>query len=230
MIMNTSNNSTLSCSNVTLKWSESRFNNKQISPLVMLRSKLFSLSTITYISCMNQTFTLTYSWTLNQISNSVNKSLIDLTQNPTSHLSELVMQANTLLYGLFEFNLEVKMVTSKENNNGLLPPSMSSFIKTYIQIIPSGIVVNAIENGISSILIGLQQNFTLNPSKYSFDLDNLITPSQILQFKFYCTTILFNSTLNQSQEDLFSIKNSGISSSLSRNRTCFDSISKIIFI
>ena len=176
---------------------------------------------------MNQTFTLTYSWSLNQISNSVNKSYIDLTQNPTSHSSELVMQANTLAYGLYEFNLEVKITY---NNNGLLTTSMSSFLKTYIQIIPTGIMVKAIQNGISSILIGSQQNFTLNPSKYSSDLDNLITPSQILQFKFYCTTILANSTLNQSQEDLLSIKTSGISSSLSRNRTCFDSISKFCFL
>ena len=171
---------------------------------------------------MNQTFTLTYSWSLNQISNSVNKSYIELTQNPTSHSSELVMQANTLAYGLYEFNLEVKMTY----NIGLLTPSMSSFLKTYIQIIPTGIMVKAIQNGISSILIGSQQNFTLNPSKYSSDLDNLITPSQILQFKFYCTTILVNSTMNQSQEDLLSIKTSGISSKLFRNRTCFDSISK----
>jgi hypothetical protein len=173
---------------------------------------------------MNQTFTLTYSWSLNQISNSVNKSHIDLTQNPTSYLSELILQANALMYGLYEINLEVKLVTSDKSS-----PS-SSLIKTYIQIIPTGIVVNAIENGISSILIGSQQNLTLNPSKYSFDLDNLIAPSQILQFKFYCTTLLFNTTFNQSlsqsQEDLLKIKTNGISSSLSRNRTCFNSISK----
>jgi hypothetical protein len=175
---------------------------------------------------MNQTYALAYIWTLNQIISTVNKSNIDLTQNPTSCLSELIIQANTLMYGLYEFNLEVNLVTSDKSASA----SSSSYIKTYIQIIPTGIVVNAIENGISSILIGSQQNLTLNPSKYSFDLDNLILPSQILQFKFYCTTVLisssFNQSLIQSQEDLLKIKTSGISSSLSRNRTCFDSISK----
>jgi hypothetical protein len=173
---------------------------------------------------MNQTYALEYTWTVNQISNTGNKSNIDLAQNPTSYLSELILQANTLMYGLYEINLEVKLVTSDKSS------PLSSLIKTYIQIIPTGIVVNAIENGISSILIGSQQNLTLNPSRYSFDLDHLIAPSQILQFKFYCTTLLFNTTFNQSlsqiQEDLLKIKTSGISSSLSRNRTCFNSISK----
>ena len=79
----------------------------------------------------------------------------------------------------------------------------------------------AIQNGISNILIGYSQSYTLSPSIYSFDFDNVATLSS-LQFKFYCTSITSGVTPTLTNIDLATYKsNSGLRMTL--NQTCFAS-------
>jgi hypothetical protein len=106
----------------------------------------------------------------------------DLSANPTSLLSELVIKENTLAYGLYKFQFQV---IATFNGNSQIS---SNLAETYFQIIPTGLVVIAISNGVSSVWIGTNQEFILQPSVFSIDFDNIVQPSQ-LNFTYYCKTV-----------------------------------------
>lgn len=189
----------------------------------MFRSKMFYLTSITYFSCNTLSYSFKYTWS---VSRTDIVKTIGLTSNPTWQSSELVIQSNTLDYGSYKFSLNLTAVAFGDKS---LQTTTTISISRLIQIVPTGIVVNAIRNGISSVLIGLQQNFTLNPALYSSDLDNVILASQ-LKFKFYCSPRLLNSSNTLSQSiDLFTYKN-GSHLMMSRNTTCFESNSKKIYV
>ena len=176
---------------------------------------MFSLSTLTIFSC-NLSYSQTNTWTLSRIDL---PQVISLTDNPTSTTPELVMPANSLEYGLYQFTFQVDIQTSSN--------ALSNSIYTFIQIIPTGLAVFALQNGISSLLIGSKQAFVLNPAAYSVDLDNLVSPSS-LQYKIFCNTINLNSSTqsNQVSTDLLTFK-SNASLVMASNVTCFSSNSML---
>ena len=181
---------------------------------VIKRSTLFSLSTLTYFVC-NQNYTQQFSWSLKSFNTTL---YINLTSNPSWQSSELVMQSNSLEYGLYEatINTQIKL----ENSNSVFANNKS----ITFQIIPTGINVYGLPNGVQSILIGSNQSFSLNPRKHSVDLDSLISPSN-LTFKFYCVTKFSNYS---SSIDLLTYKmNSSLP--MNSNQTCFDSNSKFFY-
>ena len=197
----------------------------QLNPQVILRSKLFMLSTTTYFSC-NFTYTINNKWSSSLIVNSTYLIKTDLTSNPTWQSTSLVIQPNSLAYGLYAFNFQVNVTIVKATNIFL-----SNNITTYVQINPTGLVVYGLQNGVSGLLVGAQQSFSLNPALYSLDLDSLIKPSS-LQFKFYCNTIKPNSNtiVNTTQSiDLFTYKNNSLLQ-MNSNSTCFASNCNFLFI
>ena len=193
----------------------------QLSPQIILRSKLFTLNTATYFSC-NLSYAITYQWSLNLIVNSTYASKIDLSLNPTWQSSSLVIQANTLAYGLYAFNFQTNVTIATSN------VLLENNITTYVQITPTGLAVYGLQNGVSGLLIGSQQSFSLSPTLYSLDLDSLIKPSS-LPYKFYCFTINqgLNTIVNATQSvDLFSYKNNSLLQ-MNSNSTCFSSNSNL---
>lgn len=190
-------------------------------PNKIFRSTLFSVASIIYYYCLNVTFTPTITWTLSQIDPlklTVLKN-IDLSKNPTSPSSELVIKENKLDYGLYQFTLQVDV-----SFNGNI---VSSFAQTYVEILPTGLAVFALENGVSSVLIGSQQAFYLNPLLYTFDMDGIITPDK-LSFVYYCKTVNLtdpNRAVNV-QNDLRSYQ-SNASLALVRGQNCFGASSKL---
>ena len=193
----------------------------QSNPQNILRSKLFSLNTATYFSC-NSSYVMTYQWTLTFI-NSSSSIKIDLSSNPTWQSTSLVIQAYTLAYGLYAFNFQTNVTITSGN------VFLTNNITTYVQIVPTGLAVFGLQNGVSGILIGTQQSFSLNPALYSLDLDNLIQPSS-LQFKFYCFPIITGSgiVVNTTQNiDLMTYKNNS-QLQMNWNTTCFSSIGKFL--
>ena len=186
------------------------------SPNLIFRSNLFSVSSIIYFYCSNVTFTSINTWILNQI-NPVNRS-IDLSTNPSSTSTELVIKENTLDYGLYQLTLQVDV-----NFNGLI---VSSSAQTYVEIIPTGLAVFALENGVSSVLVGSKQAFNLNPSLYTFDMDGIVTPDK-LSFVFYCKTVNTsdqNRIVNM-QNDLKTFQTNNLA--LTRDQNCFNASSKL---
>jgi hypothetical protein len=181
---------------------------------------MFSFTTIIYFGC-NFTYTQINQWLLNRVD--IVQS-IDLTSNPTSNSPGLVMQANTLAYGTYEFIYQVNINVPGMNSGG----SFTSSISTYIQIVPTGLAIFALQNGISTILIGYGQTQVLDPTKYSFDFDNVASIST-LSYKYYCVTILTSlSAISSSSIDLATYK-SNPKLSMSSNQTCFSSSGKELF-
>ncbi len=187
----------------------------QANPNSIYRSKLFSLSTSIIFAC-DLAYTLKYAWSLNKLDVNSNQ-IIDLSYNPTVNLAELVIQANTLTFGLYQFKFHVNITNLVLSNS----------VETFIKIVPTGLNVYAIQNGIQSQLIGYNQEFTLNPAKYSVDLDNLLSPKS-LSFEFYCRTINLNTNTksNANQISLQMYKNI-FGLQMKWNETCFASNSNI---
>ena len=140
---------------------------------------MFTVSSVISFYC-NTNFTYVNQWTLSQIGQQIIN--IDLSANPTAQLSELVIKENTLAYGLYRFQFQV---TVTFNGNSQIS---SNLAETFIEIVPTGLAVFAIENGVSSVLIGTKQSFYLQPSVFSLDFDNIIQPSQ-LNFTYFCKTV-----------------------------------------
>ncbi len=188
----------------------------QNSPKKIFRSQLFSLSTIAYFAC-NYTYSLDYIWSLRRVDI---PKVFDLTKNPTFKSSELVIQSNTLDFGLYEFIIQINIVSTDLKN-------VSNTANTFIQIIPSGLAIFGLQNGISSQLVGSSQSFTLNPALYSLDLDYLLSMNK-LNYTFFCNSIN-NNWLNSSSKatiDLATYKKNP-QLVMEWNVTCFDSNSKI---
>jgi len=164
--------------------------------------------------CHNSSYTKIYSWTLNRIISN-GPLLIDLSANPTHDLPEIVVKSNTLDYGLYEFTVQVEIQ--------LVSNIFKNKLKTYVEIVPTGLVVYGIENGIQSISIGFGQTLTFNPIIYSFDFDNLASIKN-LTFKFYCSPSNNNNFITSS---LSSIVNKDLASlnknSLFEINSCFTS-------
>ncbi len=195
----------------------------QSNPKEIYRSKVFSLSPIIYFAC-NAPYSSRHTWSLSKIDwSSLSWQAISMSVYPTASSVELVIQANTLAYGLYRFKFQVD-ITEKSN---LL---LSNNIETFIQIIPTGLNVFAIRNGIKNQLIGYNQEFTLSPAEYSKDLDDLILPSS-LSFKFYCRTLNLNNNFKSSQInliDLMTTLKTVPSLPMNRTTTCFSSTSNFL--
>lgn len=144
---------------------------------------------------------------------------IDLSSNPTSFSSEILIKENTLEFGLYRFHLQVIVYFKSKM-------SVKNADETLIEIIPTGLAIFGLENGASSTLIGSQQAITLSPGVFSKDMDEIITPDK-LAFKFYCKTINpYDKNEKSSSIDLATYK-SNSSLKLIRNQTCFGNDSKL---
>jgi hypothetical protein len=145
-----------------------------------------------------------------------------LSSNPTSSTAQLVVPANTLSFGIYEFTYQVNALVTLSNT--LLSSNVPSIV---VEIIPTGLAVFALANGVSGVLIGYQQAYTLSPGLYSIDFDYLISPS-ILNFKFYCSTVMLSMpSSTKNNLDLMAYKmNSSLA--MSANSTCFASTSNYL--
>jgi hypothetical protein len=127
---------------------------------------------------------------------------IDLSLNPTSKKSEIVFQSNTLDYGLYEINVQVKKTP-------LNLPSIKSNASTFVQIEQSDISVYGLLNRINTLRIGLEQTLSFDPKKYSNYIDKKeINPVGKLNFTFYCNPLNGN-LISPSTVDLLTLKQSG---------------------
>lgn len=199
------------CSKPTIQI-QSSFTQK--NPLKVYRSNMFSIQTESFFAC-NQAYSVAYEWSLNYVD--LNKS-IDLTNNPTFQSSELVIQPLSLNYGMYFILVQV--------NFSLSLNSFSLNDWTYVEIIPTGLIVNSMQNSASYILIGSQQMLTLDPATFTIDLDYLVSSSS-LSFRFFCDKINISSTnVNQNTTfDLFSFKIN--KSQPDAFATCFNSNGKL---
>ena len=140
---------------------------------------------------------------------------VDLTTNPSSKTSQLVVQANTLAYDVYSVNLRVDLIANATYN------ALYSTAIMYVQIVPTGLVVNALQNGVTTQLVGFNQAFVLEPALYSLDLDQLVANMSSLSFAFFCSAFGLSSNQN-----LFDCKTNPTACIFLANQTCFSSTSR----
>ncbi len=159
-------------------------------------------------------------WRIEQIrpGQSILTQLIDISSNPTQSQAEFSIKECWLEFGYYKFTFEVTFA------NGLLDSEY-----TYVQVVSSGLLILATENGLNEIQRGYQQSVVLDPVKYSIDYDKSVIFSE-LNFKFFCR-ILYSSdenisypTINGSLIDLMTFQNfQGIIDLNTVNQSCFSS-------
>lgn len=145
------------------------------------RSSILIVSVEKFVSC-DFSYTETQEWKMYLINeNGVLIREMDILSNPSIYSNEISFQSNTVEYGVYKFSYSTKLYA-------LIGSTMSVFessISTFLKVVPSGLVVYVFQNGASQITIGYNQSIELRPKNLSYDLDNLISPSN-LEFEFYC--------------------------------------------
>jgi hypothetical protein len=112
---------------------------------------------------------------------------IVINNNPTINYADLVLQPQTLPYGLYRFVFTVKMSNTNCTD--------STF--TYIQIIPSGLVLSTLKlsqpiyGGTIEITRGQNQQIQFDPFLFTYDIDNVAVITS-LTFKYSCQLIESN--------------------------------------
>ena len=175
---------------------------------------MLSLSSQAYFKC-DTNYSFVYTWIMNVAATGI---YVNLTNNPTSTSSQLVIQPYTLSYGVYVVQLRVDLIANASYN------TLYSNTTTYVEIVPTGLVISALQNGVSSQLVGFSQEFFLDPVSYSLDLDNLLTNMSSLSFVFFCSIISTNTV--SSSQNLVDCKANPSSCSFLANQTCFSSTSK----
>ena len=155
-------------------------------PRIQTKSDLFSLSGITTINC-NTSLSNQKKWLIYKVDEITGQDLEQITQslknNPTIDYAELVIQPQTLTYGLYRF-----VFTSSMND------MTSSQIDTFVKIIPSGLVLSTLSlsqpmyGGTIEITRGWNQSIKFNPFLNTYDIDSVAVITS-LSFKYSCQII-----------------------------------------
>jgi len=155
----------------------------------------------------------------------LNERQIFINNNPTLNYAELVLQPQTLDYGLYRVVYTLKM-------SGANLTSFESQIDTFIQIIPSGLVISALRSsqpmygGTVEISRGFDQQIQFNPFLHSYDIDSVAVITS-LSFKYSCQIIDSNIQNGYPQipgtNKFIHLDDFKMNSSLSSLNSCFNS-------
>jgi hypothetical protein len=135
-------------------------------------------------------------WNLYKIVKKINnqndqEQSILIKNNPTLTNQDLVLQPQTLDYGLYRiyFSVTFKSNIFNKNNN------MSTLsIDTYLSIIPSGLVLSTLKlsqpmyGGTIEITRGINQTIDFDPFLFTYDIDSKAVIST-LSFKYSCQIV-----------------------------------------
>jgi hypothetical protein len=197
--------------------------NDFLNPIVIMRSKMFSVVSKTELNC-DVTLKNMKKWLIYEINQNTAslKKLIDLDNIISAFSSEIFIPSNFLSYGAYRFIYQVLMDGDAN--------SFFETVDTFIRIIPTGIAIFSFSGGIKEITIGMGQSIDLDPGRYSYDLDDLLSGTQ-LTYKFYCrlhtdASQNFPSAYYNSLTDLRQIKHDNITSP---REVCFKNISRNSF-
>ena len=139
-------------------------NTTSSNPISFRRSEDLSIISMIEYNC-NQSFGIIPQWIITNCTTSCSNR-IQLDSSIITTSSELYIPSQTLSYGTYQFELIIRMST----NSTWLNVSKS----TYIQIIPSNIIVNSFHSGTLMLIIANTHDLLLDPGSYSIDLDNNI--------------------------------------------------------
>jgi hypothetical protein len=175
------------CQNVTSFNDIEPRNVLYVAPDLIKRNELFTLLGKTLTTCLNKTASTQKMWliyTANELTG-VEMQQIQLKTNPSLTTSQLVIQPQTLSYGLYKivYALSMSNRTSKAH--------------TYVRIIPSGLVLSTLKTskgmygGTIEITRGWNQTIAFNPFLNTFDIDRVCVITS-LSFKYTCRLLHSN--------------------------------------
>ncbi|CAF1114628.1 unnamed protein product, partial [Brachionus calyciflorus] len=163
--------------------------------------------------------------------NSFTDPPIKLENNPTVNYSQLIITSNIMEYGVYKL---VHWVYVKVDTGYLkdIPNEIEHFIDVFIHIVPGGIALFCLENGLDNIKIGKKQTLELNPIKYAYDMDFLVTANS-LNYTFYCKQINSSQNIKDIRDIDFSESDDLLSFKYSKNSSlkneCFNSSDDLEF-
>ena len=156
-------------------------------PTLKKQNDLIDIITTSTIVCPS--LSNTKQWTIYKINNysDLNGQKIKINNNPTLNFAELVLQPQTLSHGLYKFVFTLTMINTGSGN-------LSSKAETFIQTIPSGLVLSSLKlskpmfGGTIEITRGLNQAIEFDPFLFTYDIDSVAVITS-LSFKYACQVI-----------------------------------------
>ena len=173
------------------------------NPEVLRRYLLYKIKSSYSVVC-GQNYTIKSYWGIVNVTNIPETVIFE--DNPTIQSSEVVLTGGTLEYGLYKLTHNTEVLVTVNGR----PDIPSHFIGTdysYLRVIPSGITVFGLQNGIDYTLIGRNQGLELNAPLYSFDMDDLIKTSS-LKFEYFCSIKRLNGSI-MNKTGLLTLKKQG---------------------
>jgi hypothetical protein len=168
-------------------------------------------------------------WTIYQVINVEKEQQIFINNNPTINYADLVLQPQTLSYGLYRIVFTVTMIATD--------CSASSF--TYIRIIPSGLVLSSLKlsqpmyGGTIEITRCQKQIIQFDPYLFTYDIDNVVVITS-LTFKYACQLIESNIPqgypLQPDTNETIYLDDFKYNAFISVLNPCFNSTGKLFFI
>jgi hypothetical protein len=113
---------------------------------------------------------------------------IYLNTNPTLTYADLVLQPQTLSYGLYRIVFSATQILSNSTEK------LSNSIDTFIEIIPSGLVISSLRlskpmfGGTIEIKRGSSQSIQFNPYLFTYDIDGVAVITS-LNFEYSCQIV-----------------------------------------
>jgi hypothetical protein len=155
------------------------------NPTVFKKNDLIQLTGQTTLNC-SSSLLIQKEWTIFKVSTQIEQQIF-LKDNPTINYADLVLQPQTLSYGLYRIVLAVKMTNTVFSDSDF----------TYIRIIPSGLVLSSLKlsqpmfGGTIEITRGQNQQIQFDPFLFTYDIDSEAVITS-LTFKYSCQLIESN--------------------------------------
>jgi len=148
----------------------------------------------TQINCVDSLANLK-EWSIFMVNSmtGIDEKQIYLKTNPTLAYAELVLQPQTLSYGLYRIVFTATHILSN------ITEKLSNSIDTFISIIPSGLVISSLKlsrpmyGGTIEITRGSNQAIQFNPYLFTYDIDGVVVITS-LKFEYSCQIV--NQTMN----------------------------------
>lgn len=156
---------------------------------IHIRNEMILIESRTTLNCLESLSNIKQ-WSifrLNELTGQ-NEKEIFIKNNPTFNYANLVLQPQTLYYGLYRVVLRVKILNA---SSSLI---FKSDVETFIRIIPSGLVLSTLRQsqpmfgGTIEITRGLHQPIEFDPFFFTFDIDSIAVITS-LSFKYSCRII-----------------------------------------
>jgi hypothetical protein len=153
-----------------------------ISPVPFNRSSIVALFGSLAISCSFK-YTISYAWTMVNLATGVSTDMTINQGYSGYNTGILVISPNTLSYGTFKFTYTVTL-SYTANGGG----SFTQSAITYVTIVPTGLNVFGLTNGILQQSYGSAQAITVDAGANTIDLDSVVNLAS-LNYTFYCQRV-----------------------------------------